>query len=49
MFSRQLDSILTYVEKSNEPTTNVEPMTQVTPAAAAEALALRSVRIRRFS
>ena len=35
MFSRQLDSILTYVEKLNElDTTNVEPMTQVTPAAA---------------
>jgi aspartyl-tRNA(Asn)/glutamyl-tRNA(Gln) amidotransferase subunit C len=35
MFSRQLDSILTYVEKLNElDTSNVEPMAQVTPAAA---------------
>ena len=35
MFSRQLDSILTYVEKLNElDTGNVEPMAQVTPAAA---------------
>jgi aspartyl-tRNA(Asn)/glutamyl-tRNA(Gln) amidotransferase subunit C len=34
MFSRQLDSILTYVEKLNElDTTNVEPMAQVVPAA----------------
>ena len=31
-FSRQLDSILTYVEKLNElDTTNVEPMAQVAP------------------
>ncbi len=35
MFSRQLDSILTYVEKLNElDTTSVEPMSQVTPVAA---------------
>ena len=35
MFARQLDSILTYVEKLNElDTTNVEPMAQVVPAAA---------------
>ena len=35
MFSRQLDSILTYVEKLNEvDTTNVEPMAQVAPPAA---------------
>ena len=35
MFSRQLDSILSYVEKLNElDTTNVEPMAQVTPSAA---------------
>jgi aspartyl-tRNA(Asn)/glutamyl-tRNA(Gln) amidotransferase subunit C len=34
MFSRQLDSILTYVEKLNElDTTNVEPMAQVVPVA----------------
>ena len=34
-FSRQLDSILTYVEKLNElDTTNVEPMAQVAPPAA---------------
>lgn len=33
MFSRQLDSILTYVEKLNElDTTKVEPMAQVVPA-----------------
>ena len=35
MFSRQLDSILTYVEKLNElDTSNVEPMSQVAPPAA---------------
>jgi aspartyl-tRNA(Asn)/glutamyl-tRNA(Gln) amidotransferase subunit C len=35
MFSRQLDSILTYVEKLNElDTSNVEPMTQVAPPTA---------------
>lgn len=34
VFSRQLDSILTYVEKLNElDTTNVEPMAQVAPPA----------------
>ncbi len=34
MFSRQLDSILSYVEKLNElDTTNVEPMAQVAPPA----------------
>jgi aspartyl-tRNA(Asn)/glutamyl-tRNA(Gln) amidotransferase subunit C len=34
MYSRQLDSILTYVEKLNElDTTNVEPMAQVVPVA----------------
>lgn len=38
MFSRQLDSILTYVEKLNElDTAKVEPMAQVTPAAASGA------------
>ena len=32
MFSRQLDSILTYVDKLNElDTSNVEPMAQVAP------------------
>jgi aspartyl-tRNA(Asn)/glutamyl-tRNA(Gln) amidotransferase subunit C len=35
MFSRQLDSILTYVEKLNElDTSNVEPMAQVAPPTA---------------
>jgi aspartyl-tRNA(Asn)/glutamyl-tRNA(Gln) amidotransferase subunit C len=35
MFSRQLDSILTYVEKLNElDTNNVEPMAQVAPPTA---------------
>jgi aspartyl-tRNA(Asn)/glutamyl-tRNA(Gln) amidotransferase subunit C len=35
MFSRQLDSILTYVDKLNElDTSNVEPMAQVAPPAA---------------
>lgn len=34
MFSRQLDSILTYVEKLNElDTSKVEPMAQVAPPA----------------
>ena len=34
MFSRQLDSILSYVEKLNElDTSNVEPLAQVAPAA----------------
>jgi aspartyl-tRNA(Asn)/glutamyl-tRNA(Gln) amidotransferase subunit C len=34
-FSRQLDSILTYVDKLNElDTSKVEPMAQVTPPAA---------------
>jgi aspartyl-tRNA(Asn)/glutamyl-tRNA(Gln) amidotransferase subunit C len=37
MFSRQLDSILTYVEKLNElDTTKVEPMAQVVPAASGQ-------------
>ena len=37
MFSRQLDSILTYAEKLNElDTTNVEPMAQVVPAASGQ-------------
>jgi len=36
MFSRQLDSILSYVEKLNElDTSNVEPLAQVAPPAAA--------------
>jgi aspartyl-tRNA(Asn)/glutamyl-tRNA(Gln) amidotransferase subunit C len=36
MFSRQLDSILSYVDKLNElDTSNVQPMAQVTPPAAA--------------
>jgi aspartyl-tRNA(Asn)/glutamyl-tRNA(Gln) amidotransferase subunit C len=35
MFSRQLDSILTYVDKLNElDTSNVEPMAQVAPPVA---------------
>lgn len=35
MFSRQLDSILSYVEKLNElDTSKVEPLAQVTPPAA---------------
>jgi aspartyl-tRNA(Asn)/glutamyl-tRNA(Gln) amidotransferase subunit C len=35
MFSRQLDSILTYVEKLNElDTSSVEPMAQVAPPTA---------------
>ena len=35
MFSRQLDSILTYAEKLNElDTSNVEPMSRVAPPAA---------------
>jgi aspartyl-tRNA(Asn)/glutamyl-tRNA(Gln) amidotransferase subunit C len=35
MFSRQLDSILTYVDKLNElDTSNVEPMAQVAPPTA---------------
>lgn len=35
MFSRQLDSILSYVDKLNElDTSNVEPMAQVAPPAA---------------
>lgn len=35
MFSRQLDSILSYVEKLNElDTSNVEPLAQVAPPAA---------------
>ena len=35
LFSRQLDSILTYVDKLNElDTSNVEPMTQVAPPVA---------------
>jgi aspartyl-tRNA(Asn)/glutamyl-tRNA(Gln) amidotransferase subunit C len=35
MFSRQLDSILSYVDKLNElDTSKVEPMAQVAPAAA---------------
>jgi aspartyl-tRNA(Asn)/glutamyl-tRNA(Gln) amidotransferase subunit C len=35
MFSRQLDSILTYVDKLNElDTSSVEPMAQVAPPAA---------------
>lgn len=38
MFSRQLDSILSYVEKLNElDTSNVEPMAQVTPSASGQA------------
>jgi len=37
MFSRQLDSILSYVEKLNElDTSAVEPMAQVTPLASGE-------------
>jgi len=36
MFSRQLDSILSYVDKLNElDTSNVEPLAQVAPPAAA--------------
>ena len=47
MFSRQLDSILTYVEKLNElDTSNVEPMAQVTPAAASEAAAVPGTPLR---
>jgi aspartyl-tRNA(Asn)/glutamyl-tRNA(Gln) amidotransferase subunit C len=47
MFSRQLDSILTYVEKLNElDTTNVEPMSQVTPAAAADQAAVSGTPLR---
>lgn len=38
MFSRQLDSILSYVEKLNElDTSSVEPMAQVTPLASGDA------------
>ena len=40
MFSRQLDSILTYAEKLNElDTTKVEPMSQVAPPAGQGAVA----------
>ena len=47
MFSRQLDSILTYVEKLNElDTTNVEPMSQVTPAAASDQAAVSGTPLR---
>jgi aspartyl-tRNA(Asn)/glutamyl-tRNA(Gln) amidotransferase subunit C len=47
MFSRQLDSILTYVEKLNElDTTNVEPMSQVTPAAASNQAAVPGTPLR---
>jgi len=47
MFSRQLDSILTYVEKLNElDTTNVEPMAQVTPAAASAQAAVPGTPLR---
>jgi len=47
MFSRQLDSILTYVEKLNElDTTNVEPMAQVTPAAASGQTAVPGTPLR---
>ncbi len=47
MFSRQLDSILTYVEKLNElDTTSVEPMSQVTPAAASSEAAVQETPLR---
>ena len=47
MFSRQLDSILTYVEKLNElDTTSVEPMSQVTPAAASGEAAVQGTPLR---
>src|ERR1700691_1413401 len=47
MFSRQLDSILTYVEKLNElDTTSVEPMSQITPAAASAEAAVPGTRLR---
>ena len=47
MFSRQLDSILTYVEKLNElDTTNVDPMSQVTPAAASSEAAVPGTPLR---
>ncbi len=47
MFSRQLDSILTYVEKLNElDTTSVEPMSQVTPAAASSEAVVQGTPLR---
>ena len=47
MFSRQLDSILTYAEKLNElDTSDVEPMAQVTPAAASAPAAVPGTPLR---
>jgi aspartyl-tRNA(Asn)/glutamyl-tRNA(Gln) amidotransferase subunit C len=47
MFSRQLDSILTYVEKLNElDTASVEPMSQVTPAVASAEAAVQGTPLR---